>query len=368
MPKGFLSRARSSAQSFLDPRQVGYVIFYVTNRCNFKCDFCFYADEIDKGTKPDEMTLAEIEKLAKTIGPLLQLSMTGGEPFLRNDLIEVAKVLIDNTDARYVTLPTNASLTDKMVRFLEAMLPAYPDTWFRISFSIEGIGDVHDEARSMPGSYEKIKRSYAALSPLRKKYKNLVLDCNSVYTARTEETLLGTLKVLEKDFNFDNMSITYARGTVRDAKMKDVSKNAYTEIIDFLEGIKRTKEKRFLYPVWRAVHDMARHSLMKNTFDDEFTTPCVAGRKLLVISETGEVRPCEILDKTMGNVRDFDFDLNKLLAQGENKELVKWIVESKCKCSFECALSANVVWNASNYPKLALNALRNIEFQGRGDD
>jgi len=48
--------------SILNPNQVSYMIFYVTNRCNFRCNFCFYSAEIEKGLKPNEMTVEEIRK------------------------------------------------------------------------------------------------------------------------------------------------------------------------------------------------------------------------------------------------------------------------------------------------------------------
>ena len=44
-------------QSYLNPYQVSFLILYVTNRCNFRCNFCFYGKEIEKGIKPDELTL-----------------------------------------------------------------------------------------------------------------------------------------------------------------------------------------------------------------------------------------------------------------------------------------------------------------------
>ena len=68
-----------------------------------------------------------------TIGPLVQLSMTGGETFIRKEFPEIAGVLIDATDARWVTIPTNASLTNKMVKFLEDILPRFPNTYFSIT-------------------------------------------------------------------------------------------------------------------------------------------------------------------------------------------------------------------------------------------
>ena len=55
--------------SAFNPNQVGYVIFYVTNICNFRCNFCFYSEEITKGKKNDQLTLDEIVKIAPKIGP-----------------------------------------------------------------------------------------------------------------------------------------------------------------------------------------------------------------------------------------------------------------------------------------------------------
>ena len=355
-----LRKTLRNSYSIINPNQVSYMIFYVTNRCNFRCNFCFYSAEIEKGLKPNEMTLEEIKKFAPSIGPLVQLSMTGGETFIRKEFPEIAEVLIDATDARWVTIPTNASLTNKMVVFLENILPRFPNTYFRLTFSIEGIGEDHDKLRSMPGSYKKIQKSYNIISPLRSKYPNLVLDCNSVFTASSEIYLLNALKKINKDFKFDNMSVTYARGVIKDESLKKVSKERYIKINNFLEEREKHKEKRLLYPLWRGVNSVSRENLMRTVFDDEFVTSCVAGRKLLVVSETGEVQPCEIMGKRIGNLRDFDWDLNKLLKQNSASQLQKWIKDTKCKCSFECALAANVVWKPKNYPKVLSSAVKNI--------
>ncbi len=349
-----------SIKSLVDPHQVGYLIFYVTNRCNFRCKFCFYYAEIEQGRKVDELNLEEIDKLTKTIGPLLQLSLTGGEPFLRKDLAEVTQLFIDNCAVRYLTIPTNGSLTGRMVAFLEAILPSNPDTFLRLTFSIDGVGEDHDDARSMQGSYQKIRNSYEAISPLRRRFPNLVLDANSVFTAKSENTLLDTMVHLHENFEFDNLSVTFARGDIKDPSLKSESEAYYQKVNDYLESIRRTKESRFLYPLFRGVRDVSRQNLIKTVFHDEFVTPCVAGRKLIVISETGNVYPCELLDRCLGNVRDTHFDLPAILRNAESAATRKWIRDTKCKCSFECALAANVVWNASMYPKLAASALRNI--------
>jgi MoaA/NifB/PqqE/SkfB family radical SAM enzyme len=347
-------------RSFFSRSQVSYLILYVTNKCNFRCGFCFYHDEIQKGNKADELRLDEVEKISRGIGPLIQLSLTGGEPFLRNDLSEITEVFIRNTHVKYITVPTNASLTDRIVAYLERVLPGHPDTFFRIAFSIDAIGEAHDTLRKAPGAYKKMQRSYETVSPMRKKYGNLVLDCNSVFSSTNEDSIIETVRTIEHDFDFDNISATYIRGEVKDKELKKTSFNKYIELNNYLERSVRKRERRMLYPLWRAVRDVSREQLIRTVLHDKCVTPCTAGRKLLIIKETGEVYPCEILGRSMGNLRDYNFELRSLLARPSNLELLRWIEDSGCHCSFECALAANVLWGKSSLRKLISSFIRNI--------
>ena len=253
-------------------------------------------------------------------------------------------------------------MKDRMVRYLEYILPKFKDTFIRLTFSVDGIGNDHDENRSMKGSFKKITEAYDAISPLRKKYDNLVLDTNTVFTSKTEDNFTDIIDYLVENFQFDNHSITYARGKIPDESMKSNSRAKYVKAINHLKTLERKKEKRFLYPLYRGVRDTSWENLITTVFDDKFVTPCVAGKKLVVVSEEGQVYPCEILgkDKTLGNLRDYDLDIYKLVNDQKANEVNKFIKDTKCKCSFECALSANVTWNASQYPKLIKNSIKNI--------
>ena len=348
----------SRLNSAINPNNVGFVIFYVTNVCNFRCNFCFYSEEINKGVKNDQLTLDEIEKLSKGIGPLVQLSLTGGEPFLRKDFTEVADILVKNTKTQYVTVPTNGSLPDRVFDFYNYLLKKHPDTFFRCVLSIEGIHEEHDKLRGVKGSFRKIIKSYEKLQKLRREYKNLIIDSNSVFTINSEDSLLDTVKYLNKNFKFDNISVTYARGDIPDENLKSKSKSKYIEINNYLESIERTKEKRRFSSVMRGINALTRDHVMGVAFDNKFITPCVASKKIVVISETGDVYPCEILKEKLGNLRDFEYDTRKILKQEKNKEIKDWIKNNKCKCTFECAAAASIVWNPKNYFNLFKHSMR----------
>ena len=169
--------------------QPGYLIFYVTNRCNFRCKFCYYS-EIQKGRKLDELKIDEIERISKNCKNIIQISMAGGEPFLRNDFNEITKIFVKSSNVKYINIPTNGSLTSRMVKYLEEILPECSQTSFRLTFSIDGIESDHDENRSMKGSFQRIIKSYNAIKHLREKYKNLSIDSNTVFTTKTENNII----------------------------------------------------------------------------------------------------------------------------------------------------------------------------------
>ncbi|MBU1229137.1 MAG: radical SAM protein [Proteobacteria bacterium] len=347
-------------RSALSPSRIGFLIYFVTSRCNFHCPFCFYREEIDNGVKGQELTLGEVEQFARKTGPLAQLSLTGGEPFLRHDFAELAKIMATHCRPTYLTVPTNGSMTKVTAQFLEGFLPYFPETNVRLVLSIDGIGEDHDRIRATPGAFQKLQKTYEAVSPLRKRFKNLIVDANSCYSASNQDSLRGTLETLHGDYEFDNLSVTYARGELADPTLKKVSVQMYMELNDYLGSLPRKKESRFLYPVWRGVRDVSRDHLIRTIFHDEFVTQCVAGRKMVVVRENGDVAPCEILDKTFGNLRDSHYDIYALLRSKRGIGIRKYIKETRCRCSHECALASNVIWSPSIYPALAKAALKNV--------
>ncbi len=66
-----------------------YVMFFVTSFCNARCLMCFNWQRIDGAVQKDELKLDEIKKIFSSFSSIQQLTLTGGEPFLRNDLSEM---------------------------------------------------------------------------------------------------------------------------------------------------------------------------------------------------------------------------------------------------------------------------------------
>ena len=93
------------------------IVHFLTNRCNARCSFCFI-DFDDPNTFKNELTLNEIEKLTKSFGKsLLNVNLTGGEPFARKDITDIAKLYIQNSTVQSIYVTTNASLPDRIESF-----------------------------------------------------------------------------------------------------------------------------------------------------------------------------------------------------------------------------------------------------------
>ncbi len=84
------------------------LVHFITNRCNARCSFCFI-DFNNPDTFKDELSLDEINKLTKSLGKsLLNVNLTGGEPFARKDIIDIAKIYLKNTTIQSLYITTNA--------------------------------------------------------------------------------------------------------------------------------------------------------------------------------------------------------------------------------------------------------------------
>ena len=93
------------------------IVHFLTNRCNARCSFCFIDFENPEIFKK-ELSLDEIEKLTKNLGSsILNVNFTGGEPFARKDIQEIAELYIKNTTIQSIYITTNGSLPDRIESF-----------------------------------------------------------------------------------------------------------------------------------------------------------------------------------------------------------------------------------------------------------
>lgn len=319
------------------------ITFFITNRCNLNCQHCFLWKELNKPTK--ELTLDEIEKISKTMGKFAFLSLTGGEPFLRKDISEIATIFSKNNGILRLSIPTNGILTDKIVNSTREILEKNENLNLIVKISLDGFGKDHDRMRGSKGCFKKAINTYNRLMNLRKDCPNLKLGVLMTLSSLNQDKVGSLYDFVNSEFKPDHVGLNLIRGDLRDNTIKRVDLDIYKKLY---RRILNDSSQKFYLLYKRRVFEM----LLKTIEENEFQTDCYAGTLSAVIYEDGDLFPCELLNKKIGNLREFNYDFKKLWFSKKAREIREYIKKSKCFCSHECNPPINIFFNLKSWPRL----------------
>ena len=94
---------------------------FLTKQCNARCPFCFYS--AGKASK-DELSTDEYSRISRALGNLLWLAFSGGEPLLRDDIVDIAKEFYRNNNPSIILISTNGLMPSRTRAVAEQMLSA----------------------------------------------------------------------------------------------------------------------------------------------------------------------------------------------------------------------------------------------------
>jgi radical SAM protein with 4Fe4S-binding SPASM domain len=119
---------------------------------------------------------------------------------------------------------------------------------------------------------------------------------------------------------------------------------------------KTTDTHRFAGARLKAAQDIVQRNMIHQTLvGQKKHIPCYAGKLNLVLTESGDVYPCEIIPQSFGNVRDYDYDLMQVARSEMAAKLINTISGSNpnCQtCTHECNYIINILFNPALYPSL----------------
>ena len=277
-----------------------HLTFFVTRRCNSRCPFCFYlrSDDVTSGVQP-ELTLSEIEKISSSLGSLLWLAFSGGEIFLRDDLVEIAQTFYRNNKPAIMLFPTNGLLPEVIRERIEAIVRSCPRSIVALKLSLDGLGEAHDALRRTPGSFTRTMQTYQAVSGMIDRYPNFELGINTVFCSENQDAMDPIIDYVRGLKYIKTHTISLVRGNLSDKHYAGVDINKYHDAVLRLEKNLREGRSamyRFRGGRIKAAQDILQRRLIHRTMKDNTRiVPCYAGRLNLVLSETGEVFPCELL-------------------------------------------------------------------------
>jgi MoaA/NifB/PqqE/SkfB family radical SAM enzyme len=182
------------------------LVYEATMRCNLRCEFCYVGELLNSGEWRQELSLDVLTRaLPERDG--LQVSLTGGEIFVRKDIGEILRLF---RDKGYVCgyLTTNGTMIDEP---RARMLADLARTGFlkHVSVSIDGPAPLHDEARGVAGTYE---RTAAGLRRLQEAANAASAPLNvSINTTVSRQSLPALEKMVEvaRDLGVDALGVNH---------------------------------------------------------------------------------------------------------------------------------------------------------------
>lgn len=318
----------------------------LTYRCNAKCNMC----EVWKHpTKPsEEIGLDVIEKLPATFFT----NITGGEPFIRQDLPEIVEMLRQKT--KRIVISTNGYFTDRIVSLCEK----YPKLGIRIS--IEGLPKTNDEIRGIPDGFDRGLRTLLKLREMGIKDIGFAM---TVQESNCKDLL--PLYHLAKGLGYE-----FATAAVHnshyfnkwDNQIID-KKSVCSEIEKLIEELlhsNRPKDWFRAYFNW---------GLINYIYGNKRFLPCNMGQDGFFVDPYGDVLACNGMDKkqAMGNLHTQSWDEIWNSPQAQNaRDVVRnctkncWMIGSAAPAMWH-NLRVPAVWVLKNKVKVLRHT--KIDFQ-----
>ncbi|MFC1813283.1 glycosyltransferase [Thermodesulfobacteriota bacterium] len=321
------------------------LILTVTNRCNHNCGMCYYHEQLNSNQR--ELLVEEYQQISQSLGNLNILWVSGGEPFLRDDLAEICRVFVQNNKVKSVFIPTNGSLPDTIVAGVESILEQNPGIRLSLMFSLEGTESTHDVIHGKKGAFASVEKSIRKLIALRvklfKKKRFFSILLNTVVTTQNQDKVIGLMEYVKTRLMVDSHTFSPMRGQGRDKAHqppdgKDFAAlyeqvGAYHDFYARKAGLSHEKLQQFKQWMDRRYH------LWCNVLDGSgLPFECQAGNLMGVLEPDGSVRLCESTP-VVANVRDYNYNFQKAWFSAGADQTRESIIN--CSCTHACFLNVS---------------------------
>ena len=104
-------------------RVINYLRLAVTDRCNLRCNYCMPSEGIDFAKREDLLTIEELKEVGRTMSAMGidKIRITGGEPFVRKNLMDLLRTLAEIETLKDISVTTNATLIGPYIDELKAL-------------------------------------------------------------------------------------------------------------------------------------------------------------------------------------------------------------------------------------------------------
>ena len=255
----------------------------VTYRCNARCTMCNRYKCPSKSE--EELSIETIKKLPK----MYFTNITGGEPFIREDLPDIIRELYKKSDR--IVISTNGFFTDRIIKLCEE----FPNVGIRIS--IEGLEETNNKIRGLEDGFN---RGYSTLKKLVEMKHPDVGFGMTVQDANAKD--LVPLYDLSNELNME-FATASLHNSFYFVEAKNIIKDRLMVAKEFENLINKLLDSNSPKKWFRAYFN---HGLINYIFGQKRLLPCDMAFDTFFIDPYGDVMPCNGTKEkeVMGNLNE----------------------------------------------------------------
>lgn len=308
--------------------------FELTPRCNLDCKMCYiHMSEKEQNSAGKELTAGEWIELGRQAVKegMIYLLLTGGEPLLRSDFLEIYEELIQM--GLMITVNTNGILINEEV--IECFKRYRPE---KVNVTLYGMSaDTYGSLCGFAGGYEKALRGIRELKKV-----GIRVSLNSTFT-KINLPDMEKIIAFAKGEEIPIRMASYVFPPIRNChEITPVNLTAEEMGIAAARFDELTLEKDRIAARQKYIAECLAQDVQNTSTD----SACMAGRGAFWISWDGNMYPCGMLSSYVSNVREKNF----LESWNETKEKTKMIrLPKECSnCNYQklcpscAAVSASV--------------------------
>ena len=343
----FAGRTLASAVGFEGPPTK--LIFVVTKRCYSRCVYCdIWKVKDTPGALDAELSLKEIRHVAKANRFLQWIDFTGGEPTDRPDFIQVVQAFSEACpDLLLVHFPTNGIAT-KRIHDVVKQLRETIRARLIVTASIDGPPELNDRLRGIRSDFAHAIDTFAAVRAeigAENAYIGMTLhglkaSCGRTTAELVEDTFTAVNQALDErnqaaidwgsfHINIPHFSQHYYGNQTNHSNDGFGGASHRAEIAEALKAA-AANPKAGSSVGMHTIERIYRTEAQRYLATGRTKITCSALLSTAYLSEKGEVYPCTIWDKPLGNVRNTDYALMPILEEARRTGVRRAVAAGKC--------------------------------------
>jgi sulfatase maturation enzyme AslB (radical SAM superfamily) len=358
LAKAAASAPRDIVNSYIarfKPIHPTVLIFHSTFVCDARCEMCF---NWKRGDRTQDMTLAEIEKaFSSSLWKHVEnANISGGEPTTRNDLVDIARLMLDKFPRlRKLGLNTTGLTPHRAIPMLTKIVELCEERGviFSTRVSIDGVGEMHNAVRQVKNGFAKANETIRAMQELQKSHGFNFGVSTTIFSMNLDdaENIYAWAKKEKLDIVFNMVRFT-----------EPMLGNASLAETCTPHGQEEERMRQFFLDRVRMDPMLDGQNLIYMHYADMIANgyhrlaPCPFQTQGVMLNPDGGLFFCEN-SEVMGNVRETDPAAIYFSAESQaHRDMIR---DDKCPtCLSPCQMNVAAIKQIGPYTRFVIRALR----------